>query len=192
MQEYPYNQPPNYPAPKSYVGSDEVNANLMFQEELKNIIAQISPDKQLYEIEMRIKGYRKNFTTMEWEKISKDVPEPNPLLIRNYVGFLSSILNQGTPVSNLTSLQINKIMKLIIEWLVDDLDNNGYDYGLSDNYTERTRIGLIILNSTFLTLSRSLNGVEARRMWNSLKLTESLNEGEKKQGGVLSALKFWQ
>lgn len=182
-----------YPQQQVPVSQDEMYANMIQEERIKNVISQISPDNQLYEIEMRIKGYRKNIYTGGWEKISESTPEPSPLLVQRFVSYLSSLLNQNTSLSNFSELQVNKIMKLVIEYIVDDLNSNAEEYGLISSYTERTRIGHIILNSVFSVLNRALNGAEARRMWGTLSLTESsaMNQQQQK-AGFLDALKFWK
>lgn len=180
--------------PQVPVSQDEMYANIMQEDRIKNVIAQISPDNQLYEIEMRIKNNRKNPYTGAWEKISENAKEPHPMLVQRFISYLSSLLNQNTSLSNFSEMQVNKIMKLVIEYIVDDLSANAEVYGLSSDYTERTRIGHIILNSVFSVLNRALNGSESRRMWGTLSLTESsATAGQPQQkGGIMNALQFWK
>jgi len=172
------------------VSQDEMYANIVNENRVQNLIAQISPDNQLYEIEMRIKGYKKNVFSGAWEKIDPKAPEPHPTLVSRYVSFISSILNQNTSLSNVDENQINKIMKISIEYLVDDLDANAEMYGLQTDYTERTRIGYMILNVLFMVLNRARNGMESSRMWKALNVTESGSMDQKK--GAFDFMKFWQ
>lgn len=176
------------------VSQDEMYANMLQEERIKNVISQISPDNQLYEIEMRIKGFRKNIYTGAWEKISEDAPEPHPLLVQRFIAYLSSLLNQNTSLSNFSEMQINKLMFLVIEYITDDLSTHSEMYGLQHNYTERTRIGHIVFNCVFSVLNRALNGAEARRMWGALALTENSAMGASPQqkAGMMDALKFWK
>lgn len=173
-----YNQPQYQSVP---VTSDEIYANQMQEERIKNIFAQIAPENQLNEIEMRIKGYKKNFSTGGWDKISESIKEPSPLLINNYISYLASIVNQNTTMGNLSSSQITLMMKQIIEFITDDLDSNAEQYGIQGNYSEMSRIGQIMLNTTFLVLGRALNGSEARRFWGSLSLMENSNPNQAQQ-----------
>lgn len=184
--EGPYEQVQEVP-----VSQDEVYATALQEQRVTNIISQISPEHQLIEIEMRIKGYRKDHRKNRWVKIDENAPEPHHLLVSRFMAYLSSILNQNTTLSNLSDLQINRIMKLVIEYIVDDIDTNATTYGIASDYTERTRIGHIILNSVFFVLSRALNGQEARRMWKTLSLTESLDQPQQKKG-LLDSLKVWK
>lgn len=172
-----------YPMPQQQVmpvSSDEVYASEMQREVVKNIIAQISPDNQLYEIEMRLRGYRKDFSTGQWVKINPNGKEPHPLLVERYIGFLSSILNQGTSMSHLTERQVNMIMGQLIEWISDDLDNNSEEYDLENDFTERTRIAHLLLNPLFMVLCRAINGRESQRIFRAISLSEYNNGGEGK------------
>jgi hypothetical protein len=183
---------PSVPANEEITAtSDDVYASYMQEDKIRNIISQTSPDNQLEEIEWRIKGYKKNSFTQKWEKINKDVPEPSPLLISRYISHLSSILNENTRFTNLSSIEINKIMRGIIEWLIDDMDTNAVTYDIGKEYTERSRICHIILNETFIVLKRSQNGMESRRIFSALRLAESLTPMPQKKGW-LEALKFWK
>jgi len=166
---------------KRNLSSDELYSSELQQEKIRNIISQISPENQLQEIEMRLKGYRKNFETGEWEKIA-DRKRISDLLISRYMGYLSSLMSLNTTMSNLSPPQINLLMKRIIEWVTDDLDANAEKYGFEDDYTERTRVGEILIRTSFLVLNRCLNGSEARRLFKAMNITESnrpMNEGGK-------------
>ena len=83
-------------------------------------------------------------------------------------------------------------MKLVIEWVVDDLDSHAVEYKLESNYTERTRIGHILLNSCFMALKRAMNGQESRRIFNALSVTENFSSAPQKKSGFIEALKFWK
>lgn len=179
-QDAYYNEP---------VKSDEVYAQIMQEERVKNLIAQTSPDNQLTEIEWRIKGYRRDSFTGQWTK-SDNMIEPSPLLVSRYIGFLSSILNDNTRFTNLSEGEINAIMKLCIEWMTDDLDANAESYDLGQDFTERSRIGLMILNQTFFVLKRSQNGGEARRIWSNVSMNETNSPQASKS--LLDKFKFWK
>lgn len=199
MNGDPYSQQQAYPDQQVVqqvpVSSDELYANALQEDRIKNVIAQISPDTQLYDVEMRIRGYRKKGSRGNWVKVDDKAPEVNATLVSRYISYLGSIMNQNTSLTNLSGMQINKIMARVIEYISDDLDANAHEYGLHDDYTERTRIGHIILNSTFMVLNRALNGMESRRLWRSLSLIESSSMGQPQKKGFLGQLgeaaKFW-
>ena len=173
------------------VSSDELYAGAIQEDKIKNIVSQLDPENQLKEIEMRIRGFKKNVFTNEWERIDPDSPEPPKLLIMRFISYLSSIMNQNTTQSNLSEQQVNAMMKLVIGYVTDELDSNAGLYNLENNYTERTRIGHIMLNSTFFVLNRALNGQEAKRMWKAMSLSESFNQQPQKSKWG-EAIQFWK
>lgn len=175
------------------ITSDELYAQQINEDKVKNIVNQISPTNQVEDIEMRIRGYKKNVYTGEWEPISEGATDNVPeMMIRKYVSYLASIMNTNTTLGNLSATQITKIMKQVVEWVVDDLDSHAEEYGIAGDYTELTRIGDIILNSTFLVMNRSLNGSEARRFWGSLSMAESMNMSPMQQQNKSDWWKFWK
>ncbi len=81
-------------------------------------------------------------------------------------------------------------MAQAINYVADELDGNSAIYNLDNNYTERTRIGHIMLNSMFFTLNRSLNGQEAKRMWKAMSLQDNLTQNNESK--LKNALQFWK
>lgn len=191
-QYYPEDIPP-MPAQLPGINSDALYADYMQEKKIENILAQINPDNLLADIEARIKGYRKDSLTKQWVKISS-APEISPYLVGNFMSFLSSMLNNNTTLSNFKDKEINLIMRMVIKYVADDLRSNGERYGLGNNYSERTRIGIIICATVFTTLKRAQNGMEAGRIFRSVKIGENNNPyGNQQQGGGLAnALKFWK
>lgn len=185
----PYASTPHQKTPAT---PDDVYVSLQQEERVKNLIDQIAPDNQLLDLQWRIKGYIKDPVTRKWVKVNSNAPEPHPLLVMRYISFLSTILNQNTTLSNYSSTEINYMMKLIIEWLVDDLDSNANEYGLKNDYTEMTRIGYMILNTTFSAFKRAQNGMESRRIFKIMNIHEGLTPEHTNKGGILEALKFWK
>ena len=180
---------PSFDFPQQ-VNPNDIYTQQLNEDKIKNIISQISPTNQVEEIEMRIKGYKRDFQTGDWEKvvdIESSIPDK---LVNRYVSWLSSFMNLNTTLGNLSSQQITRLMKNAVEWVVDDIDANADIYGIETDYTERTRISDILLNSTFLVLNRSLNGQEARRFWHSLSLAENLTGNNQQQKS--DWWKFWK
>jgi hypothetical protein len=182
-----YQQQPYQSVP---VSRDEVYATQFQEDKIKNIISQLDPENQLKEIELRIRGYKKDIVTGAWEKIDPEAKEVPKLLVERFISYLSSFMNQNTTQSNLSESQVNNIMALVITYVTDELDSNAQIYELENNYTERTRIGHIVVANTFFVLCRALNGQEAKRMWKALSLNETLNQETKNK--FTEALKFWK
>ena len=176
-------------------------ADYMRENKVNNIIQQINPDNLVEDIEHRIRGQKKNKYTEEWEDISPTHKMVvSELMITRYVSFLSSILNQNTSLSNYSNQEINNLMTMVVDYIRDDLSDNAEEYGFNFNdkygnefinYNEMNRIGMIVCGTTFAVFKRALNGMEARRIFSSLKVSESLNAGEQKKG-FWDSLKFWR
>jgi len=166
-------------------------ADIMREEKVTNIIAQISPENLLEEIEHRIRGEKRNVFSRQWEKINPEGIEISKELVANFMSFLGAILNQNTSLSNFSSHEINNLMEVIIEWVRDDMTDNDKKYGLVGKYTEMGRIGHIICMTCFTVFKRAQNGMEARNMWKALKVQEALSPMPQKKG-FMDALKFWK
>ena len=182
--------PPPQPIPSGF--ADEVYADVMREERVANILSQLNPDNLLDEIEHRLKGMKKNMQTGQWEYISSEVKKLHPMLISNFLSFLSWVLSQETSMSNFSGNDINRIMKIIIEWVADDLDSHSHIYGIYDDYTERTRVGMIVVGSCYSVFKQAQDGAKARRIFGALRVTENLNsQGMPHKKGVLDYFKFW-
>jgi len=171
------------------VQDSEVYASLYQEERIRNVIAQLNPDHVLIEIHWRIRGYIKNQFTGEWQKLQKDMPEPSPELVANFISYLSSILTQNTTMSNYAPEEINAIMKLVIHWLSDDLRANQLRYGLQGKYTEWTRVAHMLLNQVFSTFKRAINGNESKRMFNALSMIDNLQANQQKKPSLMDNIK---
>jgi len=181
-----------YPIPQQRKEPDDIMAAQMQDERVRNFVAQISPEHQLMDLQWRIKGYIRDPMSGEWKKVTEGAAEPSPVLVSRYISYLSSLLNQNTTFSNLSSTEINGIMRLIIEWIVDDLEANAEEYGLEKEYQERTRIGHIMLNNTFMVMKRSQNGMESKRIFGTMNMNENMGQQPNQKGGFLETLKFWK
>ena len=182
-------QPPMPMMPMS--GTDMETAEQMREERIANVIAQINPATLIEDMEHRLKGERKDFSKGGWVKINKDSVEVSPELLADTIGYCSSLLEQNTSLTNLSSAQINNIIRTIIKYVVDKLDEKADAYGFGEDYTERTRIAHIIVAPIFFVLCRAENGMEARRIFSALKVNETLNAMQPQKKSFLDNLKFW-
>jgi hypothetical protein len=167
---------------------DDEYAGAIREEKVVTLLTEIDPDKSLENIEMRLRG--KVFNKQQGEWVDKYESVPNKLIER-IMSLLSSVLNLNTTFSNLQPSDINRIMNLLTGIVISDLTVNGHEYGIHDNFIEKERIGFIVFNTTYLTLRRCINGLEARRFFSSLRMTETImpqkqQRGVKNMFGVLS------
>ncbi len=166
-------------------------ADILREERVTNVISQIDPANLLDEIEHRLRGEKFNKVNQEWESIGGKKIAIHEGLISRLISFLGAVLTQNTTLSNYSVNEINNRMDLIIEYIRDDLTDNDVEYGLEGKYTEMTRIGLIICETVSSVFRRALNGMESRRIFNALRVTETLTQGPQK-GTFKDALMFWK
>lgn len=169
----------------------DIYADTMREEKITNLLSQINPDNLLIEIEYRIRGYKKNTFTGQWERISNVGKEINDYLVSDFIGFLGGIMNQSTTMSNFSNQEINSIMGEVAEWIGENIVQNKNLYGLEKNNAERNRIGLIIMMNVFSALKRAQNGMEARRIFGAMKIHESLTQNPQSKG-FAESIKFWK
>ncbi len=165
-------------------------ADYMREERITNIIQQINPEKLVVDIEYRIRGYKKNPRTKEWVKIA-DTKEVNEELVSDLVSYLGAILNDNTTLSNYSQQEINNIMVKVIDYVRDNLTDNDVKYDIVGDYDEMTRIGDIVCHEIFSALKRAMNGMEAKRIFSALKVSETLNQSEPKRG-FMDQFAFWK
>ena len=166
-------------------------AENMREEKIANVIAQLDPQNLLDDIEHRLRGEKFNKIEQQWEAIGDERISINEKLISRFMSFLGAVLNQNTTLSNYSLNEINNRMELVIEYIRDDLTDNDVEYNLEGKYTEMTRIGMIICETVSSVFRRALNGMESRRIFASLKVTESLTTAPQRQT-MKEALQFWK
>ena len=166
-------------------------AENMREEKIANVIAQLDHQNLMDEIEHRLRGEKFNKIEQRWESIGKESISINEKLISRFISFLGAVLNQNTTLSNYSLNEINNRMELVIEYIRDDLTDNDVEYNLVGNYTEMTRIGMIICETVSSVFRRALNGMESRRIFNALKVTESLTSAPQRQT-MKEEFQFWK
>lgn len=164
-------------------------ADYMREEKVRNIISQINPDNLMIEIEHRIRGEKKNPITKEWTPISTTKKKISEELVANFMSFLGSILNQNTSLSNFSSSEINNIMESVVDYVIRDLSDNDVKYNIVGDYNEMDRILNIICITVFSILKQAQNGMLARRLFSTLRVSENLTQNPKKS--LLGDFKFW-
>lgn len=180
---------PQPPVPMPGQKSDEVFGQMMVQKKIENLISQINADQLVVEIEYRLKGWRKNEYTGSWELSSKIEKEVSDELLSDVISLLSAFLTNNTTLSNFQDIEINRIMKVIIRKVIDMIRMNSEEYGLAGDYGERDRVLLIICHSIFSTLKRGQNGLEAKRLLESLNIKENMVTQGK---SPLEKMQFWK
>lgn len=173
---------PMPPMPMPGQRSDEVYSAVIQQRRVENIIEQLNPERLIIEIEFRLKGYKKNQFTQNWELIGKREKEVSDELISDMLSILSGLLTNNTSVSNYTPDEINRIMRTLIRGLIDIIREKSLTYGLQHNYAERDRIMFICLSTVFSTLKRAQGGLESKRLFDATQIRDQFQQQPNKSG----------
>lgn len=174
--------PPGMPGGKS----DEIYSAVIQEKRIENILEQVNPERLVVEIEFRLKGYKKNQFTKQWELIGKREKEVSDELISDFLSILSANLTNNTTLSNFQPDEINKIMACLIRTLIDIIREKSDIYGLEDNFAERDRILSITLSTVFYALKRAQGGLESKRVFNATQIRDQFNLPQQK--GFLSKI----
>jgi hypothetical protein len=183
----------SYDQPQIQDSPNAVVADVMREERVTNVLSQINPDIILEEIEHRIKGERKNRFTKQWEPAYKNQAPISDKLISNFMSFLGGFLTQNTSMSNFSEKEVNNIMENVIEFIGSDFYVNAEKYNLEGQYTEMSKIGNIICMSVFAVLKRAVMGTESKRIFNALKMNESMSpqQNQSLKDKLMETVKFW-
>jgi len=145
----------------------------------------------LVELDHRLKGEIKDPETGRWIPLTETGITDK--CRNNFLSFLNALINQNTTLSTLSPPEINNIMANVIEYVRDDLEENAENYGIGGKFTEMTRIGDMMIILTFLTVKRAINGMESKRIFDSLMIGEKLSYMPQQQdkGGFWKKFKVW-
>jgi len=165
--------------------------NYTAEEEIKNIVGQIDPQRILDNLNHALKGEYYSKEEGAWI----DIAEP---LINDagrgwIISFLTSIMNNastmGTISENQFSYLMDGIIKIIKKEFRCNLEKFGfvspgryYKKGIYENKgtpdtSRMSTIAEMILQRTFIIYSRSIKGSESKRVFGSLRMSDNMGYG---------------
>jgi len=161
----------------------EINNSIIQEQRVSNFISQTSPVSSLENINYMLQGYTYNNANREWVKISEGIPND---MRNDIIQFITPDLSEDTRMTNLNADQINGLMETVIHFITHYL----YNAPKEINIRELNKIYWIVVKAVFITVTRSLAGVERNRLYASLKLGGNLDS--KPQGENKDWWKFWR
>jgi|SRR6056297_493470 len=182
VNEQSQGQSQEYPPMQSQ--REDVYEKVGQEQRVSSFLSQTSPSKSLENIDYILKGFIYSSREQEWKKVAQGIPERVRL---DFLQVMTPTLSDDVRMTNLEPEDINGIMKFVIEWAVDYLDDISDEEDLTE--PQMTKIYMILLKSVFYTLKRGLNRTEAYDLFDSLRLGE--NMGTPSSGGG-SENKWWQ
>ena len=183
MKQNPASNPeyeePTPQALPSY-GSDE--------EEVKNIVGQIDPQRILDNLNHSLKGEYYNKEKGAWEKVGGELANDE---CRGWViSYFTHILNNASTMGFITKQQFSNLMEEVIDAVTREFKCNlekfgfvppskRYKHGEYENKgpvdsSRMNSISGMIYKNAFLIYSRSVEGAESKRIFRSLTMADPL------------------
>lgn len=166
--------------------------NFSAEEEIKNIVAQIDPQRILDNLNHALKGEYYSKEEGAWIKISDQLI--NDAGRGWIISFFTSIMNNASTMGTISEQQFSYLMEGIIAVVTREFRCNlekfgfvpkgkGYDEGKFENKgtpdtSRMNTISEMIYQRALIIYSRSISGAESKRIFNSLKMSDVLNYGE--------------
>ena len=111
---------------------------------------------------------------------------------RGFIGsYVTGIMNNNSTMGTISQTQLGFLMESVIEDLGKEFVCNlerfgfvskgdGFDNGVYENKgtpdsSRMSSVSNMIIRAVFSCYTRSLNGMESRKMWSSLNMTDNLN-----------------
>jgi len=161
----------------------DIENSLIQEERVKNFISQTSPVSSLENINYILQGFAYSNSEKGWVKIAEGISKE---MRNDIIQFLTPDLSEDTRMTNLNADQINGLMETVISFMKHYLYNAPEEMKIS----ELNKIFWIVVKAVFITVTRSLAGVERNRLYNSLKLGGTLGS-EQPQEENKNWWRFW-
>lgn len=168
-------------------GREDVYEKMGQEQRVSSFLSQTSPSRSLENIDYILQGYIYSASNQEWKKVANGIPSRVRL---DFLQVMTPTLSDDVRMTNLEPEDINGIMKFIIEWTVDYLDDVSDEENLTE--TQMTKIAMILWKSVFYTLKRGLNRVEAGDLFDSLRLGENMSPSPSGGGSENKWWQFWK
>ena len=165
-----------------------------------NIVEQINPQNIIDNFDHALKGEYYNKEKLQWEMNASQEHMVNDACRGSIISFMTGILNNASTMGIIDAKQLSFLMESVIESInrmfVVNLEKFGFvppgvgyemkDYenkGTPDS-AKMTAVSNMIFSLTFLVYSRSLSGMESKKVFASLSMTDALNyqQPQQKQG----------
>lgn len=166
---------------------DQIRAADAQQISAANFLEQINPARIAFEVDKMLQGKFKDTESGKWVDIIEG-EELLPARLRlRIITTVMSLFNQSTAFSNLSEGEINNIMSTLIENLRDTLEDNHEQLNGDDVLISEVMFN--ICSMVFILLKRAMNGLESKRIFDSMKIGESRVVGSPEKKSLLQKLR---
>jgi hypothetical protein len=158
---------------------------------ISNIVGQIDPAMIVDNLNHSLKGEFYDKERGLWVMNPSGVPLVNDACRGFIISYTTGILNNNSTMGIITQQQLGFLMESVIEDLGKEFvcnlerfgfvpEGDGFKEGLYENKgnpdsSRMSSVSNMIIRAIFSCYTRSINGMESKKMWSSLNLSDNLN-----------------
>jgi len=192
--------PPQQPQDNSEMyNQQEVPMGYTSEASVSNVLDQIDPQSIIDNFNHALKGEYFNKEKGVWEFAGDGTPLVNDSCRSWIISYLTAIMNKSSTLGTIDKLQFSSLMDGIIRNVTrefvsnlekfgfvpkgpDYLNSNYYNRGIPDSSRMDT-VAEAIYQRAFMIYSRSVNGMDSRKIFGSLSMHDPMMFGGSQQGG---------
>ncbi len=158
---------------------------------ISNIVGQIDPTTIVDNLDHSLKGEHYNKEKGEWVMNPSGQPLVNDACRGFITSYMTAVLNNNTTMGIITQQQLGLLMESVIQNIGREFVCNLEEFGFvpkgngykvkcyenkgTPNSARMDSIADLIYRTCFLCYTRSLNGMESKKIFRSLHMTDGLN-----------------
>lgn len=187
------------PIPPQYQQDGEGGPMYTPEGSVSNIVGQIDPATIVDNLNHSLKGEFFDKENGSWVMNPSGVPLVNDACRGFLVSYITGVLNNNSTLAIINQQQLGYLMETIIEEISKEFVCNlerfgfvppgvGYAKGCYENKgtpdsSRMSSVSGMVFRAVFSCYTRSLNGMESKKMWSSLNMSDSLNYGQQSAEG---------
>jgi len=200
QQMYQGQQTPGYADPQGYQNNPAMMPYYSGGEmNVSNVLDQINPQMIIDNLDHSLKGEIFNKESGMWVINPSGKPLVNNNCRGAVISYITGLLTNNTTMAIIQPKELSGIMDSVIETITRTFVVNleefgfvppgpGYDVGQYCNQgtpdtARMTQVANMVYSIVFLTLSRALKGMESKKVFSSLSMTDNLNYSPPPQQG---------
>lgn len=167
---------------------------------ISNIVGQIDPNTIIDNLNHSLKGEFFDKEKGLWVMNPSQEPLVNDACRGFIISYITGIMNNNTTMAIITQQQLGYMMESVIEDIGKEFVCNlemfgfvpqglGYDNGCYENKgtpdsSRMSSVSNMVIRAVFSCYTRSLNGMESKKIFSSLNMTDGLNFNPNQEQGA--------
>ena len=167
---------------------------------ISNIVGQIDPSTIVDNLNHSLKGEFFDKEKGLWMMNPSGVPLVNDACRGFIISYVTGVMNNNSTMAIISQQQLGYLMETIIEEMGKEFvcnlerfgfvpQGSGYEKGVymnigSPDSARMSSVTGMVYRAVFSCYTRSLNGMESKKMWSSLRMADSMNFNPEPQQGA--------